>query len=242
MQKTLPQCSVILIAHLEANRPIDYKLAVRENLFKDTVPQYAVAVTSGTPLYVLKNTVGLKDAMKVLSVMIAKFVASFNVSKNMNPEQISDLAIQWLEEESSTGSFDCPSYRLEDFALFFELAKTGRYGRPFDYVDATLINEWLDKYHVERTEKFREDLRNKEIESRKLTPEQEAQCVSPEKLKELFEPIITKLKDIDKPKEFTEQELQEQEQRRQRMLENQRAMYDSDYAKILNEERASKKD
>ena len=63
--------------------------------------------------------------MKVLSVMIAKFVASFNVSKNMNPEQISDLAIQWIEEESSTGSFDCPSYRLEDFALFLNLQKQG---------------------------------------------------------------------------------------------------------------------
>lgn len=238
----MPQCSVTLIAHLEANRPIEYKLAVRDNLFKDAVPQYAIAVTTGTPLYLLKKTIDIPDTMKILYVMIAKFVASFNVSKNMDPEQISDLAIQWIEEESSTGSFDSPSYRLEDFALFFEIAKTGKYGRPFDYVDGALINEWLDKYHVERTEKFREDLRNKEIASRKLSPEEEERCLSPEKMSEMLKPIIEQLKENDKPKEFTEQELQEQEQRRKRMLENQRAMYDSDYAKILNEERASKKD
>lgn len=236
----MPQCSVALIAHLEADRAIDYKLAVRENLLKDNVPQYVVAISTGTPLGLLKSSLGLKDATKILSVMIAKFVGAFNVSKNMTPDQIQDLAITWIEEESGTGSFDCPAYRLEDFALFFEMAKTGKYGRPFDYVDAALINQWLDLYHSDRVDKFRQDLRNKEIERNKITPEEQSKIVSPEKMKELFDPIIAQLKDLDKPKEFTEQELEEQEKRRQRMLENRRAMYDSDYAKILNEERRAK--
>ena len=230
MQKTLPQCSVVLITHLEENKYIDYKIAVREILFSGKIPQYEIAINNGTPLLVLKKTIGLKDTVKVLSLMIAKFVSAFNVSKNMNSEQIADLSIQWIEEESESGSFDCPSYRLEDFALFFELAKTGRYGRPFDYVDASLLNEWLDKYHVERINEYREIIKKKYNSTYNVTPEQEEKFVSAEKINTILQPVIERLKENSIEKEETPEEKERAEQIRKKIVENKKISFNSDYA------------
>lgn len=148
---------------------------------------FPAILDKGLPLKNLQHSIGMADTVKLLTALIAQFVASFNVSKNMNAQQIQDLAFTLLDEYQS-GSFYCPSYRLEDFAVFFERAKKGEFGRPFDYVDAALILEWLAKFDAERSQAMREEIQRREAEQEKRDREGKT-FVAPERVKGLFEQL-----------------------------------------------------
>lgn len=132
-------------------------------------PLYSKIVNNGTPLYVLKEEYGLEKAATFIAMMLSRFCGAFNVSKNMNPVQISDYAITLIEESPRLIDGGI-SLRLEDLAVFFEIAKTGKYGRPFDYVDAALIDSWLDCYWKERAEALKKAAESLLVEEKKIAP------------------------------------------------------------------------
>ena len=106
-------------------------------------------IIAGDTLIKVHQDIGFSGIIKSVSLMLSNLCSAFNVSKNMNKDQILDYAIT-LVEQNQHGTEDDPSFRIEDFAVFFEYARRGNYGKPFDYVDATLIQEWLLKYKEER--------------------------------------------------------------------------------------------
>lgn len=144
------QCLQKLIKHLEANNRIDYALEVRNNYFVDNSPNYEAVIYKGLPMDYVCKTIDKAKIIKFIGLAISRCVKSFNVSKNMNDDQVIDMAVDWVESYSIRGSFDEPTIRIEELITFLELAKTGRYGQPFDRIDSSVIQEWFEKYYLER--------------------------------------------------------------------------------------------
>ena len=160
MKKELIKTSTqSLIGHLTQNKPdyLSYKLAVREAFFVESIPNYCKAISTGTSLRRLKETLGIKEAVKIVSSLLTSFCKGFNVAKNMNEEQIVDYAIH-LIESNQNGSAECPSLRIEDLMIFFELAKFGKFGQVKVSLDGQVVEMWLDSYF----EQSRDEWQNEE--------------------------------------------------------------------------------
>jgi hypothetical protein len=91
----------------------------------------------------------------VLSVMVRDFCATLNVVRNMNDDQIVEVAAMMLVE--------CGTFRMEDYATFFAMAKKGQLGQIRDRIDMQVITELLDQYFARRRDAAIE-LQEREIE------------------------------------------------------------------------------
>lgn len=145
--------SALLIQYLTENKMKDFALDVREKFVPNNKPNYSLIISEGTAMPALRKLFEFRNTVKIISVMLGNLCGSFNVSKNMSPDQIADYAMEIVETHMH-GSVEEPSMRLEDFAVFFQLAKNGRYGKPFDYVDAALIEKWLTEYYSQRMDEI----------------------------------------------------------------------------------------
>lgn len=93
--------------------------------------------------------------LMILSVMVRDFCASMNVVRNMNDDQIVEAAAMMLDE--------CGTFRLEDYAQFFALAKRGKLGQIRDRIDMQTMSDLLDEYFNRRRDAAI-DAREREIE------------------------------------------------------------------------------
>ena len=160
-----------LIKHIQEDNIFEYKKEVRK-LIPDNNINFPLIINDGLPLALLLKSEG-ENAYKIVAKMIAKFCGNFNVVRNMTPEQIVDYAYILIDENMNGSLPYNPGYRLEDLAVFFERAKTGRYGKPFDHIDCSVIDGMLDKYHEERVEDYnRTQYILKNNEDNKLSDEQ----------------------------------------------------------------------
>lgn len=186
-----------------------FQVEVRAKLMPDNKPDYLTAVDNGAPIFYLKQCLGLGMIAKIIAAMLARFVGQFNVSKNMTPAQIGDYAITLVEESQELGH-QLPAMRLEDFALFFEQAKTGKWGKPFDYIDSALIESWLDQYWKERVTKYRVEKKAQEewtlAQLHANAPgkivEVDAAKLFQEELEKMKEPLVTSKSDKEKEDEY----------------------------------------
>lgn len=96
----------------------------------------------------LVKAVGLPQIAKLLMAEITRFVNSYTVIRPMNADQIAQCAFAMI----STSEEDKLS--LQDFVLFFEGAKQGKYGRILDHIDQHVIFEMLEQYREERHRQF----------------------------------------------------------------------------------------
>jgi hypothetical protein len=80
----------------------------------------------------------------LLIVMLTDFANSYNVVRPMSPNQIITCAFKML----TTSNEDQLS--IEDFSLFFQGAKEGKYGRVLDHIDQHVIFEMLENYREAR--------------------------------------------------------------------------------------------
>jgi hypothetical protein len=95
------------------------------------------------------GAIAIQDAETVkdlLIVMITDAVNYFNIGKNMNDNQI----IQTVELVLDS----YPMFKLSDFKLCFNRAKSGRYGKVYDRIDGQIIFEWLGNYENEREQEI----------------------------------------------------------------------------------------
>lgn len=88
----------------------------------------------------------------LLIVWFTDLVEWFNVGKNMNAAQIKQLA-----------NFAYNGYywmTIQEFKVFFHLAKSNHYGKLYDRLDGAIILDWLNQFERERDlemEKIREE-------------------------------------------------------------------------------------
>jgi hypothetical protein len=137
----------------QQDKKIEYSLTVRQEYFKENEPNYEAIIYNGTPMDLMAKGVDKIKLVTFVSYCIARCVNNFNVSKNMNQDQISSLAIDWIESYSVKGSLDFPTIRIEEIITFLELAKTGKYGQPFDRIDASILQGWFEIYYKDRNQK-----------------------------------------------------------------------------------------
>jgi len=207
-----------LISTLE-NDPISYKVAVIENLFVDNAPLYLTATTSENKLAVIKQVNGMGTLVRLVSLMLTNFVKSFNVATQMTFEQITDTAMS-LISTYSVGSADNPSFSLEDFSLFFELAKRGRYGKVYKGLDMSIIFEWISLYENDRYNALIEE--HERLKNAQETP---ISSEDDRRMAENFDKVIKLFK--EKIKEVKEKEIdnEEEEERRKQIINNKRKLF-----------------
>lgn len=238
-------CSAKLTRHLIEGNMINYKIYLRESLIPNGSINIPKVVEDGMPLVVMKNKFGLDNTAKIVAVLLTKFIKSFNVSKNMTEEQITDYAFT-LVEENISGSYENPSLRIDDLMVFFETAKLGRYGRPFDYIDSALIESWLDNYWEERSRKYEQYILVDKWERKSIGVERQIEA---EKIpKEVIDKAVAEaISNIQKNSEkVTKVNIQEMEERRKKRITNQtRNLFKNDeeykeYLKIKEEDEQRK--
>jgi len=85
-----------------------------------------------------------KDVQKYLFLLLSGLNDSFKVNPDfkLNESEIIDL----------TGALSKRyyHYRLQDFAIFVKNAKEGKYGKAYNRLDVSMVNEWIAKYDFER--------------------------------------------------------------------------------------------
>ena len=85
---------------------------------------------------------GRNEILKYLCILITDFCSSLNIKRGMSEEQVVEAAIMLLDE--------CGDYRLEDYALMFNLAKRGKLGielyQSVDILAISQIEQAYDRY------------------------------------------------------------------------------------------------
>lgn len=139
---------------LAAGKNTDLKLILHENFYKgkDNGAEVALAVIkTGAPVKVLAAELGAVKTIYLLSEIVRRYCSQFNVSKNMTPDQIEDLAAEmYLDFKDRKGN----SVMLEELIIVFDRAAKGEFcdpdtGKkivPFDRIDRGLIESFLDVY------------------------------------------------------------------------------------------------
>lgn len=93
----------------------------------------------------------------LLVVLLTDFVNSFNLIRPMTAEQVVVCAFEMID--SSYEDY----LSIEDFSLFFQGAKSAKYGKVFDRLDQQTIFELFENYRQLRHESYLHE--KEEIES-----------------------------------------------------------------------------
>ncbi len=90
----------------------------------------------------LVETMGKKQMLTILTLMVKDFCSSLNVVRNMNEDQMIEAAAMLLDE--------CDNFRLQDYVLMFTMAKRGKFHpqvKILDRIDIQLISSLHDHYY-----------------------------------------------------------------------------------------------
>ena len=96
----------------------------------------------------LVKKLGKEKIHGILIVMLTDFANSFNLVRPMTPDQIVMCAFDLID----TSYEDYLS--IEDFALFFQGAKSAKYGKILDRMDQQTIFELFENYRQQRHENY----------------------------------------------------------------------------------------
>lgn len=96
----------------------------------------------------LVDKFGKEKIHGLLIILLTDFVNSFNLIRPMTAEQIVLCAFEMID--SSYEDY----LSIEDFSLFFQGAKSAKYGRVLDRMDQQTIFELFENYRQQRHEKY----------------------------------------------------------------------------------------
>ena len=102
----------------------------KKELMVGAKPNFDLIFQSGksTGVVTLKNAIGVDNMLKLLVVMLEDLVNYFNVQRPMNEDQITDLAVEILEEMRDI--------TFEEIVAFLEGIKREEYGKIYERFDA----------------------------------------------------------------------------------------------------------
>jgi hypothetical protein len=104
-------------------------------------PQYTLTVQYPMVRNLVEEE-GRVKMIKVIFLMVADLCRSVNVVRNMNEDQMIEVATMLLEE--------CGNFRIQDYMMFFTMVKRGQLGRIYDRLDIQVISEMLDEFWKRR--------------------------------------------------------------------------------------------
>lgn len=116
----------------------------------------------------------------LLIILVTEFANSFNLIRPMTPDQVMVCAYVMIE----TSYEDHLS--IEDFTLFFQGAKSAKYGRVLDRMDQQTIFELFENYREQRHQQYVRIRDEKEVNLKGLGPQIRISEDGEKELKELF--------------------------------------------------------
>lgn len=97
---------------------------------------------------------GVANMQKALFLLVKDFCDSLNVVRNMNENQMIEVAAMLVDE--------CDNFRLEDYQMMFTMGKRGRLVKIMDRVDIQLFSKMMDEYYRIRREASEKHLEEQE--------------------------------------------------------------------------------
>lgn len=88
------------------------------------------------------NEAGEVWARALMVKLVNNFAEFYSTNNTMSDYQIADTVDLMLEEY--------PHYKLDDYKLFFKMAKKGYFGQIFGRIDGEVVLSWLKKYDEQR--------------------------------------------------------------------------------------------
>ncbi len=127
----------------------------------------------------LVNQYGKEKIHGLLIVMLTDFCNFYNVIRPMSATQIVDCAFELINTsiEDYLG--------IEDFTIFFQGAKNGKYGKIYDRLDQQIIFDMLEMYRQERHEKYM-NIKEEKESNYKAMGDNFRSCDDATELKDLF--------------------------------------------------------
>lgn len=116
----------------------------------------SIPVTDRMPGLVEKY--GKEKIHGLVVVMLTKFVNSFNLIRPMTSDQIVECAFEMIDSSYED------TLSIEDFALFFQGAKSAKYGKVLDRMDQQTVFELFENYRQERHSKYLKIKYEKEVQ------------------------------------------------------------------------------
>lgn len=98
------------------------------------------------PISSIKKEYGEVELQAVLVLLLTDVIDFFSVGKSMSDGQVAETIKLILKEFFY--------FKIDDFKLCFDRAKTGKYGKVYDRIDGNIIFEWLELYDFERLEEI----------------------------------------------------------------------------------------
>ena len=89
------------------------------------------------------NEAGEAWARALMVKLVSNFAEFYSTNNTMSDYQIADTVDLVIEEY--------PHYKLDDYKLFFKMAKKGYFGQIFGRIDGEVILTWLKKYDEQRS-------------------------------------------------------------------------------------------
>lgn len=118
-------------------------MAIARELMPQGKPNF-LTVVDFTMIRVLKTSEQSGNLHKVIFLLVKDFCNSMNVVRNMNEDGMIEAAGMLLDE--------CDNFRLEDYAMMFQMAKRGELFDIHDRIDLQVITAILDEYWIRRKE------------------------------------------------------------------------------------------
>lgn len=123
--------------------PQTFNPANLNNKFRNIQTLEQAIQSSSFALVALKSQFGEQNTVDIITLMIADFSDSVNVTSKMHVDQMKRLAVElydmyfWL--------------KLADFYLIFKFARRGVYGEFYGVLSAEKVHAWFEDYTSERT-------------------------------------------------------------------------------------------
>lgn len=119
------------------------------------MPAHGVVITDHArfpTLATMKSEIGYSMTFQIIAALLTNFLSSLNVV------QPTEMQIFEITKELIS---DYPTYKPEDFKIFFTNCKKGKYGEFYNRIDMQTIYKMLSQFDAERTELFESELENK---------------------------------------------------------------------------------
>ena len=184
----------LMKCYLTKNK-IDLSVKKKE-LMVGAKPNFDLIFQSGksTGVVTLKNAIGVDNMLKLLVVMLEDLVNYFNVQRPMNEDQITDLAVEILEEMRDI--------TFEEIVAFIEGIKREEYGKIYERFDAPTFWKFYwgespddkNSYNYKKMEYCRADAQKLSFDNYRSEPSELEQLLSkPRKSRESIENFLEKV-------------------------------------------------
>ena len=171
----------------------------KKELMVGAKPNFDLIFQSGksTGVVTLKNAIGVDNMLKLLVVMLEDLVNYFNVQRPMNEDQITDLAVEILEEMRDI--------TFEEIVAFLEGIKREEYGKIYERFDAPTFWKFYwgespddkNSYNFKKMEYCRADAQKLSSSSYRDEPSELEQLLTkPRQSREAIQDFIEKAKKL----------------------------------------------